>query len=57
MTTSNQSVSLGRNRAVAQPIDEQVEHAPGMMGPYVVGGRAEAGNRSQQVVWLDTATD
>ncbi len=26
-----------------------------MIGPYVVAGRAQAGNRSQQVVWLDSA--
>jgi hypothetical protein len=26
-----------------------------MVGPYVVCERAEVGDRSQQVVWLDTA--
>jgi hypothetical protein len=41
----------------AEAVDEQVDHAPGLSGPYVVGGRAEAGDRSQQVVGLDIGTD
>jgi hypothetical protein len=46
MTMSSPSVSLRRVRAVAQPIDEQVDHAPHMIGTDVMGGSAEAGDRS-----------
>ncbi len=44
---------LRRDRAVAQPVDEQIDHAAGMIGPYVSGGRAEGGDGAQQVVWVD----
>jgi hypothetical protein len=43
--------------AVAQSVDEQVDHALGVAGSVVVGGQTQVGHRRQQVVGLDVGAD
>src|ERR1700709_2372473 len=45
-----------RLRAVAEPITEQGDHALGAAGAVIVGGRAQACDRAQNIVGIDIAT-
>jgi hypothetical protein len=44
-------------RAVAQPVDQENDHAPRVAGPVIARGHAQARDRTQNIVGVDIGAD
>jgi hypothetical protein len=44
-------------RAIAEPIDEEGDHAPRVVGPVIVGGHAQARDGAKDIVGIDIGAD